>query len=128
MKHANMSLLSIPTIFQAVTFLLVAMTVTVHGRTTHQAQAGAHDYPTEKIQWKSCPADLHAVAALDIECGTLTVPLDYTAADSTDTLDLSLVRVPAVKKPAKHSILFNFGGPGLEVRYTLAQLASLLQA
>jgi hypothetical protein len=68
------------------------------------------------------------VATLDVECGTLAVPLDYNEADSNDTLDLSLVRVPAVKKPAKHSILFNFGGPGLEVRYSLAQLAETFQA
>ncbi|KAI3332448.1 hypothetical protein HD806DRAFT_480591 [Xylariaceae sp. AK1471] len=123
-----MSTLSLPTPFQAATFLLVAITATVHGRNTHQARAGTHGYPANSIQWKPCPADLRAVAALDVECGTLAVPLDYTATNSTNTLDLSLVRVPAVKKPANHSILFNFGGPGLEVRYTLAQLADMLQA
>lgn len=67
------------------------------------------------------------MAALDVECGTLDVPLDYTATDSADTLKLSLVRVPAVKKPASHSILFNFGGPGEEGRHTLAELADMLQ-
>lgn len=123
-----MSLSNLPTPFGAVTLLLAATTATAHGTLAHQGRVAAQEYPTTSIQWQSCSADINAVAALDVDCGTLTVPLDYTAPDSTDTLELSLVRVPAVNKPAKHSILFNFGGPGAEARHTLAELADMLQA
>ncbi|RWA10675.1 hypothetical protein EKO27_g4421 [Xylaria grammica] len=117
-----------PTPFQAATLLLAASTSAVHGNPTHQPSIETRGYPTSGIQWKSCPDDLNAAATLDVECGTLEAPLDYTAANGTETLELSLVRVPAIKQPSKHSILFNFGGPGLEVRYTLAALAEELQA
>ncbi|KAI0873485.1 TAP-like protein-domain-containing protein [Hypoxylon argillaceum] len=123
-----MSLSNLPTPFGAVTLLLAATAATAHGTLAHQGRVAAQEYPTTSIQWQSCSADINAVAALDVDCGTLTVPLDYTAPDSTDTLELSLVRVPAVNKPAKHSILFNFGGPGAEARHTLAELADMLQA
>ncbi|KAI1325512.1 TAP-like protein-domain-containing protein [Xylariaceae sp. FL0255] len=80
------------------------------------------------VQWGSCPDDLQGNSTLKVECGTLAVPLDYTSPNKTDTLDLSPVKVPAVKGPANHSILFNFGGPGLEARYTLAGLSDTLMA
>ncbi|KAI1746787.1 TAP-like protein-domain-containing protein [Xylaria castorea] len=116
--------LRLPSPAQAATLVLAA---TVQGKITHHARVEGREYPTTGIQWQPCPADINAIAALNVECGTLAVPLDYTAADSTEILELSLLRVPAVKKPAKHSILFNFGGPGLEVRHSLAQLADMLQ-
>ncbi|KAJ2967649.1 hypothetical protein NUW58_g10403 [Xylaria curta] len=120
-----MSSLRLPSPFQAATLALAA---TAHAAVTHQARAQARADTTSGIQWQPCPADINAVAALDVECGTLAVPLDYTAVNSTETLELSLLRVPAVKKPSKNSILFNFGGPGAEARYTLAQLGDMLQA
>ncbi|RYC57639.1 hypothetical protein CHU98_g8571 [Xylaria longipes] len=108
--------------------IILVLAASVQGKTTHQARVEAQGYPTTGIQWQPCLAGINAVAALDVECGTLAVPLDYTASHSTETLELSLLRVPAVKKPAKHSILFNFGGPGLGVRHSLAELADMLQA
>lgn len=120
-----MTPLWLPSPVQAATLVLAA---TVQAKLTNQGPVEGREYPTTGIQWQPCPADINAVAALDVECGTLAVPLDYTAADSTETLELSLLRVPAVKKHAKHSILFNFGGPGLEVRHSLAQLAETLLA
>ncbi|KAI1824247.1 TAP-like protein-domain-containing protein [Xylaria intraflava] len=113
-----MSPLSFPYSFQAATLLVAA---------ANGARIGVRDHQTSGIQWQPCPSDIDAVAALPVDCGTLTVPLDYTIVNN-ETLDLSLVRVPAAKQPAKHSILFNFGGPGLEVRHTLAELADMLQA
>ncbi|KAI0489474.1 TAP-like protein-domain-containing protein [Xylaria cf. heliscus] len=115
----------LPSPVQAATLVLV---VAAQARITHQTQVKGREYQTTNIEWQPCSADINAVAALDVECGTLAVPLDYTAADGSETLELSLLRVPAAKKPAKHSILFNFGGPGLEVRHSLAQLADILQA
>ncbi|KAI0543991.1 TAP-like protein-domain-containing protein [Xylaria curta] len=119
-----MTPLRLPSTIQAATLALAA---TVHGKPTHQTRIKGRDYPTTGIQWQPCTADINDVAALPVECGTLNVPLDYTAVDSTETLELSLLRVPAIKNPSNHSILFNFGGPGLEVRRSLAQLADMLQ-
>ena len=47
-----------------------------------------------------------------IDCATLRVPLDYTEPESTEFLDLNLIRVPATRGASKGSLLFNFGGPG----------------
>jgi len=125
-----MSPLCLPSPAQSIALAIGAIGV-VRGSAIHQAQheVRGYPYPSGEIQWKSCPDDLNKVAALDVECGTLAVPLDYSNPNSTETLDLSLIRIPAVsKKPARHSILFNLGGPGLEVRYSLAELADLFQA
>ncbi|KAI1817906.1 TAP-like protein-domain-containing protein [Poronia punctata] len=109
-------------IFLAISALSIAV---VHG------SGSGSGYPTDKVQWKPCPSEINDLARLQVDCGTLTVPLDYTNLDGGETLELSLLRVPAVvKTPVKkkqHSILFNFGGPGLEARVTLAELADLLQ-
>lgn len=60
------------------------------------------------ISWSSCNA---VAATVPMQCGSLQVPLDYTDAAS-EKLDLQLIRIPAVNKPSKGSILLNFGGPG----------------
>lgn len=49
---------------------------------------------------------------MQVTCGTLNVPLDYTNPASNQTLQLQLVKVNAAKQPKKGSILFNPGGPG----------------
>ncbi|TDZ18043.1 Tripeptidyl aminopeptidase [Colletotrichum orbiculare MAFF 240422] len=79
------------------------------------------------VEWGPCPDYLVAGPA-PIECGNLTVPLDYASPNSTETLVLELVRVPAVKGPSRGSILFNFGGPGFPARPNLASRSYLLQA
>lgn len=45
------------------------------------------------------------------DCGTLTVPLDYTN-NASGTLDLAVFRVNATQQPSLGSVLMNFGGPG----------------
>ncbi|KAL2868904.1 alpha/beta hydrolase [Aspergillus lucknowensis] len=81
-------------------------------------------YPrTDGVSWGACEIDLPSV-----QCANFTVPLDYTKPNSRATLDLQLLRVPAVKQPKKGTILFNFGGPGLEARLTLAGTAQTLLA
>lgn len=63
------------------------------------------------VQWQACdPAEFNNTVTL--ECGSLLVPLDYTSPNSTDLLQLQLIRSPAIVQPSKGSILFNFGGPG----------------
>lgn len=72
---------------------------------------------TTSIQWFSCPQNETAEAPYD--CGTLDVPLDYTN-ESAGTLELKMVRVNHTKEPFMGSILFNFGGPGISARSSLA--------
>ncbi|KAL8879744.1 MAG: hypothetical protein Q9198_002705 [Flavoplaca austrocitrina] len=71
---------------------------------------------TKTINWSPCTQN----GTLPIECGTLTVPLDYVNTNSTATLDLQLVKLSAVKRPKKGSILFNPGGPGIPGRDFIA--------
>ena len=60
------------------------------------------------ISWGVCD-DESAVDPV-LECGTLTVPLDYAHPDG-GTIDLALVRVPATEERTG-AVLFNPGGPG----------------
>ncbi|KAM0275097.1 hypothetical protein ACHAQH_007577 [Verticillium albo-atrum] len=77
------------------------------------------------VEWTPC--DFEAEAGLPVECGNLTVPLDYTSPDDLETLVLQLVRIPTASKTKKGSVLLNFGGPGEEGRLTLASTAFLMQ-
>ncbi|KAI9930634.1 hypothetical protein MW887_011389 [Aspergillus wentii] len=76
------------------------------------------------LDWAPCGTN----TTLPTECSNFTVPLDYTRSDARETLDLQLLKVPALKQPRKGTILVNFGGPGLEARYTLAEMGEILQA
>lgn len=84
--------------------------------------------PTRGINWYACAQN----ASIATTCGTLDVPLDYTAAVSNESLTLHLVKVysnllaamaseftdvnleqiNATTQPSKGSIIFDFGGPG----------------
>ncbi|KAK2001056.1 hypothetical protein LX36DRAFT_668266 [Colletotrichum falcatum] len=90
------------------------------------AAVGPHAIRSEGVKWGPC-SDVF-VSPLPIECGNLTVPLDYANPNSSQTLGLELLKVKALNGPSKGSILFNFGGPGLGTRVSLAQRANLLQA
>ena len=80
---------------------------------------------SEKIVWGACQDQGVTEPA---QCGNLTVPLDYTEPDSGETLQLQVLKVPAIREPKKGTILFNFGGPGLEARLTLFGDGDILQA
>jgi hypothetical protein len=67
--------------------------------------------PESRIQWAPCPASLNLYNRT-FQCGTLAVPLDYSDSSSNQTLNLDIIKIPALKEPKKGSILFNFGGPG----------------
>jgi pimeloyl-ACP methyl ester carboxylesterase len=84
------------------------------------------------IQWGPCPTEgvrgeLYKNNVSAIECGSLAVPLDYTAPDSDAVHNISLVRAPAPKQPAKGAIQFNFGGPGGPAISTLVGTANIYQ-
>jgi hypothetical protein len=51
--------------------------------------------------------------ALEYECGTLAVPLDYTDETSSKKLNLTLVKAKAAVQSARGSILINPSGPGI---------------
>ncbi|KAJ9608002.1 hypothetical protein H2200_008081 [Cladophialophora chaetospira] len=64
------------------------------------------------INWHTNCKSISNVSSVPLNCANFSVPLDYTDAKSKKTLNLTLVRIDAVKKPVKGSILFNPGGPG----------------
>lgn len=64
------------------------------------------------IAWSKCPKAVTDANDVEMECGTLAVPLDYTQADSGKKLNLTLVKVKAAVQPSRGSILINPGGPG----------------
>lgn len=75
------------------------------------------------IEWGPCTFN----GTLPILCGSLAVPLDYSDSRDTRTINLDLVKVPAINGPVRGSIQFNFGGPGYESIRSLASLADYLQ-
>ncbi|KAI1385783.1 alpha/beta-hydrolase [Hypoxylon trugodes] len=71
----------------------------------------AQPYGTSKIQWGPCNKT-EVPYEVPVECAAIDVPFDYTQSNSSETLQLDLVKVAAVVQPSKGSILLNFGGPG----------------
>ncbi|MER6378619.1 alpha/beta hydrolase [Streptomyces sp. NPDC001250] len=61
----------------------------------------------QKVTWTACTG---TDMPKDLQCGKVTVPLDY-ARPSAGTLDLALARYRATGKK-QGSVLLNFGGPG----------------
>jgi pimeloyl-ACP methyl ester carboxylesterase len=58
------------------------------------------------LDWRACGE------APDVECATLTAPLDYDRPDGRQ-IDLHVARVPATDPDRRlGSLVFNFGGPG----------------
>ena len=75
----------------------------------------------QEIRWApSCDEALLNVSTTPIECGSLTVPLDYAEPNSSRTLELGLLKIPATKQPADGTIIVNFGGPGTSGRVDMA--------
>lgn len=67
------------------------------------------DLPVAKLDWHSC--DDPAIST-GLECGTISVPLDYARPDG-DHLDVAVARLPAAKQSKRvGAILLNPGGPG----------------
>ena len=64
----------------------------------------------QTINWVPCSVQN---GSTPIQCGTLTVPLDYSDPSSNRTIELSLTKVSALKEPRQGSILYNPGGPGI---------------
>ena len=85
---------------------------------------------TPKIDWGPCPAG-EFNTTLQLQCGNLTVPLDYTGtAESAKnkTVDLQLLKVLAPSQPSRGGIQLNFGGPGSATRKLTVLYGALMQA
>ncbi|MDG9717992.1 alpha/beta hydrolase [Streptomyces sp. DH24] len=61
----------------------------------------------QKVKWAACEGQ---DAPRDLQCGKVTVPLDY-ARPKGGTLDLAVARYRATGEP-RGSVVLNFGGPG----------------
>ena len=78
-----------------------------------------------QLKWGPCEFEADIESTVEYDCSDFTVPLDYLD-NSNKTLNLQVARVRATNGPAQGSIFFNFGGPGLEVRQSLATMAEEL--
>ncbi|MGV9253593.1 alpha/beta hydrolase [Streptomyces sp. NPDC003697] len=70
------------------------------------ARSDPSRFHRQRVTWAACGADMPK----DLQCGKVTVPLDY-ARPGAGTLDLALARYRA-SGPSRGSVLLNFGGPG----------------
>ncbi|GHD86015.1 alpha/beta hydrolase [Streptomyces naganishii] len=69
-------------------------------------QQGLERFYAQKVTWAACDKE----APRDLQCGKVTVPLDYAHPDA-GTLDLALARYRATGH-SRGSVVLNFGGPG----------------
>jgi pimeloyl-ACP methyl ester carboxylesterase len=75
--------------------------------TADDAEPGLSRFHDQKIKWSACEG---LEAPQDLQCGKVTVPLDYDRPEA-GTLDLALARYRATGD-SRGSVLLNFGGPG----------------
>ncbi|WP_405813291.1 alpha/beta hydrolase [Streptomyces sp. NBC_01390] len=75
-------------------------------------EPGLSRFYHQKVKWSACAdeAAMDDVPTADLQCGKVTVPLDY-AKPGGRTLDLAMARYRATGS-SRGSVLLNFGGPG----------------
>ena len=71
-------------------------------------QAIPTDSKVDSIDWSTCD---EYPDEENLECGVLEVPLDYADLEG-ETLEISLIRIPASSNKPKGVVLSNPGGPG----------------
>ncbi|GAU66853.1 putative S33 family peptidase [Streptomyces sp. NBRC 110611] len=79
------------------------------------AQASAPAAPAPRLHFGACPDSVPKPAAPDhVECGRLSVPLDWSAESQGARIDVAVSRVRASGTPAERRgiLLVNPGGPG----------------
>lgn len=74
---------------------------------TSASQPDLTRFYRQKVTWSACPG---GGVPKDLQCGKVTVPLDY-ARPGAGTIDVALARYRATGK-SRGSVLLNFGGPG----------------
>jgi pimeloyl-ACP methyl ester carboxylesterase len=80
-----------------------------------------------KIEWGPCQDGEFNTTLTVVQCGTLSVPLDYTSKVSNESIELELVKVLAPVQPSRGSIQINFGGPGVPTRDYVVAVGPILQ-
>ncbi|RYP71973.1 hypothetical protein DL770_008035 [Monosporascus sp. CRB-9-2] len=80
--------------------------------------------PPQKLTWGPCPARF--ASAPNVTCATYPVPLDWDHANSTETITLGMLRLPARGDPSRRigNLFINPGGPGVQATDVVAQLAT----
>ena len=74
---------------------------------TGRADPALDRFYGQRIRWAACDS---AELPADMQCGKITVPLDYAKPEG-GTLDLALARYRSSGDP-RGSVVLNFGGPG----------------
>lgn len=82
-----------------------------------------HSRQQQGIQWHTCPDDKGS----PLQCGNISVPLDYSGEITNATVPLELFRLPAANNQSNRSVLLNFGGPGSNGRLNLFAYRDTLQ-
>ncbi|KAF4422169.1 general amino acid permease [Fusarium acutatum] len=82
--------------------------------------------PKNRIKWTRCNLGIREYKKLEknkaFECGNLTVPLNYADKHSSNSTTLNLIKLKAIEKSPKGSIIVNFGGPGVSGVERLLQI------
>ena len=74
-----------------------------------------YEEPFKGLKWTPCDLDFgpkQDAISVPLDCATLQVPLDYTQPDSSEKLEIQLLRTNATREPFRGSVLLNPGGPG----------------
>lgn len=91
----------------AVTLVLLGAGLPAAATAGDQPQPDLSRFYRQKVKWAACKGpDMPK----DLQCGKVTVPLDY-AKPGAGSIDLALARYRATGK-SRGSVLLNFGGPG----------------
>ncbi|MFF3906175.1 alpha/beta hydrolase [Streptomyces sp. NPDC001848] len=91
----------------ATTAVLALLGAALPGAATAAHGPDLSRFYRQRIIWSACEGD---GVPRDLQCGKVTVPLDYAHPDA-GTLDLAMARYRATGR-SRGSVLLNFGGPG----------------
>lgn len=87
------------------------LTIAWAGMAAANAQAGGQDAPSHVSMPAEEKCHIDGIERWVI-CGTITVPLDWKAAEAEETLDLFYARVPATRPGGRLPLFVLPGGPG----------------
>jgi pimeloyl-ACP methyl ester carboxylesterase len=105
------------TAFAAIVALLATACTRTSSTATNGSPSPSSNPSVQALNWTSCGGGF--------QCANLTVPLDYSNADNGKTIQLALIRKPALDQANRiGSVLTNPGGPGASGIQYLRQAAS----
>jgi pimeloyl-ACP methyl ester carboxylesterase len=98
-------------------FVLGASACVVESSSTDYRDPDALTRPMSKVTWRPCG---------EIQCGEVTVPIDYDAPE-LGTIRIAINRAPALYGVYRGALLINPGGPGVEGKSFVGELATGLR-